>query len=75
MRIIFLALIVFSCNNHVNLPKQKAYFAPEFEIPTYKKISLDCNYSFNIHETHVYMKYLKFVTRMNIINQNITKEC
>lgn len=49
MRIIFLALIVFSCNNHVNLPKQKAYFAPEFEIPTYKKISLDCNYSFNIN--------------------------
>ena len=49
MRIIFLALIVFSCNNNVNLPKQKAYFAPEFEIPTYKKISLDCNYSFNIN--------------------------
>ena len=49
MRIIFLALIVFSCRNNVNLPKQKAYFAPEFEIPTYKKISLDCNYSFNIN--------------------------
>lgn len=49
MRIIFLALIVFSCHNNVNLPKQKAYFAPEFEIPTYKKISLDCNYSFNIN--------------------------
>lgn len=49
MRIIFLALIVFSCNNNVNLPKQKAYFAPEFEIPTYKKISLDCNYTFNIN--------------------------
>ena len=49
MRIIFLALIVFSCNNNVNLPKQKAYFAPEFEIPTYKKISLDCNYSFFIN--------------------------
>ena len=49
MRIIFLALIVFPCNNNVNLPKQKAYFAPEFEIPTYKKISLDCNYSFNIN--------------------------
>ena len=49
MRIIFLSLIVFSCNNNVNLPKQKAYFAPEFEIPTYKKISLDCNYSFNIN--------------------------
>ena len=49
MRIIFLTLIVFSCNNNVNLPKQKAYFAPEFEIPTYKKISLDCNYSFNIN--------------------------
>ena len=49
MRIIFLALIVFSCNNNVNLPKQKAYFAPEFEIPTYKKISFDCNYSFNIN--------------------------
>ena len=49
MRIIFLALIVFSCNNNVNLPKQKAYFAPEFEIPTYKKISLGCNYSFNIN--------------------------
>lgn len=49
MRIIFLALIVFSCNNNVNLPKQKAYFAPEFEIPTYKNISLDCNYSFNIN--------------------------
>ena len=49
MRIIFLALIVFSCNNNFNLPKQKAYFAPEFEIPTYKKISLDCNYSFNIN--------------------------
>ena len=49
MRIIFLALIVFSCNNNVNLPKQKAYFAPEFKIPTYKKISLDCNYSFNIN--------------------------
>ena len=49
MRIIFLSLIVFSCNNNVNLPKQKAYFAPEFEIPNYKKISLDCNYSFNIN--------------------------
>ena len=49
MRIIFLALIVFSCNNNVNLPKQKAYFAPELEIPTYKKISLNCNYSFNIN--------------------------
>ena len=49
MRIIFFALIVYSCNNNVNLPKQKAYFAPEFEIPTYKKISLDCNYSFNIN--------------------------
>ena len=49
MRIIFLALIVFSCNNNVNLPKQKAYFAPELEIPNYKKISLDCNYSFNIN--------------------------
>lgn len=49
MRIIFLALIVFSCNNNINLPKQKAYFAPEFEIPNYKKISLDCNYSFNIN--------------------------
>ena len=49
MRIIFLALFVFSCNNNVNLPKQRAYFAPELEIPTYKKISLDCNYSFNIN--------------------------
>ena len=49
MRIIFFALIVYSCNNNVNLPKQKAYFAPEFEIPNYKKISLDCNYSFNIN--------------------------
>ncbi|MDC3077299.1 hypothetical protein OA327_01125 [Flavobacteriales bacterium] len=49
MRIIFFALIVYSCNNNINLPKQKAYFAPEFEIPTYKKISLDCNYSFNIN--------------------------
>ena len=49
MRIIFFALIVYSCNNNVNLPKQKAYFAPEFEIPTYKKISLDCNYRFNIN--------------------------
>ena len=49
MRIIFFALIVYSCNNNVNLPKQKAYFAPEFEIPTYKKIYSDCNYSFNIN--------------------------
>lgn len=49
MRIFFLALIVLSCNNNVNLPKQKAYFAPELEIPTYKKIFLDCNYNLYIN--------------------------
>ena len=41
--------VIYSCNSDVNLPKQKAFFAPNLEIPTYKNSNLDCNYNLLIN--------------------------
>ena len=49
MRIILMLLVIYSCNNDINLPKQKAFFAPNLEIPTYKNSNLDCNYNLLIN--------------------------
>ena len=44
MRVILMLFVIYSCNSDVNLPKQKAFFAPNLESPTYKKSNLDfCN--------------------------------
>ena len=49
MRVILLLLLIYSYNSDVNLPKQKAFFAPNLESPTYKKSNLDCNYTLLIN--------------------------
>ena len=49
MRVILMLLVVYSCNSDVNLPKQKAFFAPNLESPTYKNSDLDCNYTLLIN--------------------------
>ncbi len=46
MRTMFLLILIFSCDFSTNLPKQKAYFAPEFKTPEYDNVSLDCGYTF-----------------------------
>ena len=49
MRVILLLLLIYSCNSDVNLPKQKAFFAPNLESPSYKNLNLGCNYNLLIN--------------------------
>ena len=48
LRFLFFFLIITSCDNTI-LPKQKGFFAPEFNFPSYKILKF-CNNSFKIND-------------------------
>ncbi|MAR62759.1 MAG: hypothetical protein CMC45_02685 [Flavobacteriaceae bacterium] len=83
MRIFLILLLIYSCNNNTTLPKQKAFFAPKLETPTYKNSNLDCNYNllinskssinnFNNCNYEIYYKDLNSKIFINQINFSST---
>ena len=47
LRLLFLLLIISSCDSNI-LPKQKGFFAPDFNFPNYKILE-SCNHSFKLN--------------------------
>ena len=47
LRILFLLLLISSCDSNI-LPKQKGFFAPDFNFPNYKILE-SCNHSFKLN--------------------------
>ena len=48
LRILFLLLLISSCDSNI-LPKQKGFFAPDFNFPNYKILE-SCNHSFKLND-------------------------
>jgi gliding motility-associated lipoprotein GldD len=49
MRVFVLLFFVLSCDNIADLPKQKSFFAPDFQMTHYQESNIGCKYNFLIN--------------------------